>query len=169
VALLVAVGLALTLTFGVRAARAAQKQAAIQRDLAVLTSCLRVRVSGDSICPTIEDANGRRDIDVVDEAAARGQWDRALVVAALGLLAAGGGLCVLAWNRRRQDRSHSPLAAVWRMGESLIALTCLQVLALVLYAITSQLSQGSTLTWERLDTVADNVLALVSLLTGPHF
>jgi hypothetical protein len=167
-ALLVAVGLVLALTFGVRAARAAQKQATLQRDLAALHQCFE-EVGWDSSCPTPETAEGWLARDDLDEVTARGQRDRALIATALGLLAVGVELRAMARHRRRQDRPRPTLAVVWRMGESLIALTCLQVLGLTLHSIAGQLSQGLPLAWERLDTAADDVLVLVSLLTGSHF
>jgi hypothetical protein len=165
-AFLAAVGLVLALTFGVRAVRAAQEQAVNPRDLAVLARCLG-HASPDPSCPSVEAAQGWRGRYDVGEAMARRQRDLALVPTALGLFAVG--LSSLARLRRVQDRPRSPLAAVWKMGESMTLLTCLQVLGLTLHSIASQLSQGLPFTWERLDTAADNVLALVSFLTGPHF
>jgi hypothetical protein len=52
------------------------------------------------------------------------------------------------------------------MGQSLVALTGLQVLAVTLYPVAVQLSQGLPITWERLDRAIDDVLVLVSLLLG---
>jgi hypothetical protein len=168
-AFLALVGLALALAFGVRAARADQRQRAIQRDLAVLTVCFGGGAAGDPLCPTVQDAEGWRRRDDVDAAAARGQRDRALVATALGLLVAGVGLRALARRRRRHDHPPSAIATVGSSGESLIALTCLQVLALTGYSIAVQLSRGLPLTWERLDAAADDVLVLVALLTGSPF
>jgi hypothetical protein len=162
------VGLAVALTFGARAARADQKQAAIQRDVAVLTVCLG-GVSGDLTCPTVQDAEDWRGIDYVHEATARLQRDRALVAAALGLLAVGVGLRRVARRRRLQDRPRPTLATAGGLGETLIALTCLQVLALTLDSLAGQLARGLPLTWERLDTAADAVLVVVSILTGSPF
>jgi hypothetical protein len=164
-AFLVAVGLAIAITFGVRATRASQRQVAIQRDLVGLTRCLG-GVSGDRTCPAGKDAEDLREIDNIDAATARGQRDRALVAAALGLLALGVGLRALARRGRRRDRSRSTLMAAWDLGESLVALTCLQILALILSPIAGQLSRGLPMTWERLDRATDGVLVLVSLLTG---
>jgi hypothetical protein len=53
---------------------------------------------------------------------------------------------------------------VWGIGQSLVALTGLQLVALTLYPIAAQLVPGLPLTWERLDGTIDGVLNLVSLL-----
>jgi hypothetical protein len=164
-AVLAVVWLALAVTFGVRAARADQRQRAIQSNLAVLTRCLG-GVSGDLTCPSVEDAKDRLSADDVEAATARGHRDRARGAAALGLFAVGRGLRGVARRRRRQDRPRSTLAKVWGLGESLLALTCFQVLALTLDSIAVQLSRGLPLSWEWLDTAADGVLVLVSHLAG---
>jgi hypothetical protein len=159
------VGVAVALTFGVRAARAHAFQAASQRDLAVLTLCLG-GAPADRICPPVADAAVWRMVEEANVATARRQRDRALLATALGLLALGLGLRGLARCRWVQDRPGSILATVWGLGESLLALTCLQLLALTVDSLASQLTRGLPLTGERLDTAVDSVLVLVSLLTG---
>jgi hypothetical protein len=163
---LAVVGLALAVTFGVRAARAYQTQRATQRDLAVLIVCLG-GVSGDLTCPSVEDAEDWRRVDYANEDAARRQRDRALVATALGLLAVGVGLSGVARRRRRPGCPRPILAAAWGLGEFLIALTCLQVLALYADLVIVRLSLGwPPAWWEALDSITDQVSALLSIITG---
>jgi hypothetical protein len=164
---LAVVGLALAITFGARAARAYRLEAATRGDLASLTTCVG-RGSAAPSCPSMDDQEDWLRVDYANEATARGQRDRALVATALGLLALGIGLRRLA-RRRWPDRPASALATFGRWGESLLALTCLQVLALTLASLAVQLARGLPFAWERLDAAADGVLVVVSLLTGSPF
>jgi hypothetical protein len=161
VVFLAVVGISVALTFGVRAARANQRYVAIQGELAGLTGCVG-GLLGNLTCSSVENADSRVATD--DGTMAQGQRDRALVVTALGLFAVG--LSSIARHRRVQDRSRSTFSALLGLGEYLVALTCLQVLALTVYPIAVQLSRGLPFTWDRLDVAVDGVLVLVSLLTG---
>jgi hypothetical protein len=110
--LLTVVGLALVVAFGVRAARAAQQEAPIQRGLGALTACLGGGVSRSSACPTAQEAEFMLGGDDVDEATVRGRRDRALVATALGLLVLGVGLRGVVRRPWRQDHPQPSLATV---------------------------------------------------------
>ena len=73
----------------------------------------------------------------------------------------------MARRRRRSDRPRPIFAAAWNLSESLIALTCLQVLALYADLVIVRLSLGwPPLWWEALDSITDQVSALYSVVTG---
>jgi hypothetical protein len=166
-ALLGVVGLALAITFGVRAAGAYQTEAAIARDLAVLTWCGGGETTAWG-CPSVGNQEAWLRMDYANHDAARRQRDRALVAAALGLLALGVGLAGVARRRRRPDRPRPIRTAAWGLGESLLALACLQVLALFAALVLVHLALGRPPAWwEALDAITDQVSALVSVVTGP--
>jgi hypothetical protein len=166
-ALLIVVGLALAITFGLRAAAAHQTEAATQRDLAELTLCLDGTWSGPG-CPSVQDAEDWRAIDYGNVATARRQLSRALVATALGLLALGLGAASVARARRRSSaspRARSGVATAWQAGEMLLGLLCLQILTLYLDLVALQLSPGVPL-GETLDRAAGDALAVIFRVSG---
>jgi hypothetical protein len=163
-ALLAVVGLALALSFGVRAARVSQTGAATQSGLAVLPWCGGGETSALG-CPPAEDQELWLRVDYANHDEVRRQQGLAFVSTVLGLLALGVGLSGVA--RRRQDRPRTLLATLGGLGESLLALTCLQILVLTLYSIAAQLSGGLPLTWETLDRATGEIVVLLATAARP--
>jgi hypothetical protein len=59
------------------------------------------------------------------------------------------------------------VAPIWGLAEALLALACLQVLALYTDLVIVRLSLGwPPLWWEALDSITDQVSALLSIVTG---
>lgn len=164
---LTVVGVALALTFGLRAASAYRAEAAIQRDVAVETICSS-QVSNALTCPSPQATIEWLQASEESREVARRQVDAALVATALGLLALVGGPAALV-RRRLRVTSHwrpwSTLTALVSIAEGLLALVCFQVLAVGVALVAHQLSPGVTLT-EALDRAVNNALTIISIITG---
>jgi hypothetical protein len=166
-ALLIVVGLALAISIGSRALAAYQTRVATDRDLAVLTLC--DLMMSDPSCPSIQDAEDWRAVDVGNQATARRQLDRALVATAVEVLVFGAGLGSLARQRCRTVARHwgwSVVAAAWQISETLLVLIGLLVLALYLDLVAIQLSLKAPITRELLERAADDALGMISLIPG---
>jgi hypothetical protein len=166
--ILTVLGVALALTFGFRAASAYRREADIQRDFAFRSRCVSASSSALA-CSFFDDEVGRLRASYRDWDAARGQRDRALAAAALGLVALAVGAEDLVRRRHPTTPPRHPLATVavvWRIGKALLTLACFQVLALYLDLIALHLSQGGLLTQATLDRAADDALSVISIITG---
>ena len=166
-ALLIVVGLALAITFGLPAMAAYQSETATQRDVAVLTLCLD-GMKSDPGCPSVQDAEEWRAIDYDEATASRRQLEFTLVATILGLLALGLGAGSVVWQRRRAGtggRGRSSAATAWRVGETALSLLCFGVLALYLDFVTLRLSPGVPL-GETLDRASGDALAIISRIAG---
>jgi hypothetical protein len=150
------VGLALAITFALRAAGVYPVGPRAQ-DCATRLSDTHARVveaSGQSPC-------------VPDRA---GQLRRDLLATAGGVAIALVGLGAAARRRlraRSRRRASPTLAAIWGVGEALLALVCLQVLALCVGLVAVRFSLGLSLIGETLDRTADAIGAFFSIITGP--
>jgi hypothetical protein len=94
---------------------------------------------------------------------------RDLLVMASGVTIALIGFVTLArryvWTRQN-SRDPSRVATIWDVSQTMLALGCLQGLALYVDLVAGRHSLGLPLTWETLDRITDEVFALFSIITG---
>jgi hypothetical protein len=91
------------------------------------------------------------------------------------LLATAGGVAIVLVGigallrprlRARSSYGRSLLLAAWVVGETLGVVVSLQILALYADLAIVRLSQGWPHTWNALDSITDQVSALLSMITG---
>ena len=169
--LLGVVGMYLAITFGPHAVRDYPRAVRDQAILQTTAECL-ARTGGQSYCaPSTPAPDGSTDLSLlVDQSAATRRKlvaDLAATGSGVVFVLAGLGAPIRRWLQGRPPRRPlSALVALWGLAEVLLALGCLLVLALHVDLVALQLSQGRPLTRAALDRAADDVLTVISVITG---
>jgi hypothetical protein len=170
-ALLGVVGLALAITFGLRAWRADRLA---PRDCAALpgTAWQVVATRGRTSCAAASNDLYRWTAFGITpgQSGAAGRTPRSDLPLTAGGVAIGlvgvGGLVRSRLRARAHGRAATGVLAIWAAGEALLALACLQVLALGVGLGAVRISLGLPLTGETPDRAADAVLTFLSIVAG---
>jgi hypothetical protein len=163
VAFLGVVGLLLAVSFGLRAW---SMRGIIARDPTLLreTVACTAATSAQTFCA---DGSGSNGAD--QSPGTRRELLRDLLATTSGVVMVLVGIGALIRPRIRiggHRLARFVVLGIWAVGETVIVLVCLLIVALYADLVIVRLSMGSPLTWESLDWATDEVSALFYIVTG---